>query len=176
MSITKVCGTVAALMLLGSYSASASAGHCEDLRAELTENAMDIAVVLRCTDYPSNSLGFEGKWDPLNPIWQYRPKQGGDGCEVHYKLSKKLDDLSQKEEDEDSNKRKGPLKKNRGVARALEDHRDQTAFDLLQSFIDTILYGARLNPANDLAYAQAFDFVMQASDLQRAVGDLMVCK
>ncbi len=177
MSIKKVCGTVAALVLFSGYS-SAVFADCATDRADAIEDTQILARALACTDYPNNWDEITGNWDPLNAIWQFRPKKGGNGCEVHLKLNKKLDEAPQK--DPKPGKGKSTID-SRGAAALLEDFKDQNAFDMLQQFMDTIMYNAKLNrlyvgttefPTKEDA---AQYFVDQALLIQNDVGDLMVC-
>ena len=173
MSIKKLCGTIAVVLTFCGFSTAAFA--CPD-REVLAGDIVDLAMELRCLNYPSN--GIEGTWDATNAVWQFKPKRGGDGCEVHYKLSKLLDELAQ---DKQNDKGK-PNNKNRGAASALRDGKDQGAFDLLQGFIDTILYHARVNPNYvgttefPTAASAAQYFVGHALSIQNEVGDLLVCQ
>lgn len=151
-----------------SGMAMAEDGMClsfESDRECLAGEAVALALRLRCVDYRT---GLEGSW--VNPsIWQYKPKRDGNGCEVHYKLSKLLDEEAQEKTGGGKGKANNT---NRGVASALLDNNDQYAIDLLQEFMDTITYNAKLNPEYGDAQAEADMFVLEALDLQSSIGSL----
>ena len=178
MSIKKVCGTVAALVLFSGYSTAVLAD-CATDRDDAIDDTLILARAVGCTDYPSHIDGIFGNWNPDNPIWQFKGNKGN-GCEVHYKLAKLLDEFAQVKKD---NKGKGdPKNANRGVAAALADNNDQYAYDQLQQFMDTIMYSAKLNPGYDDTLSAGFptaagaaqDFVDEALLIQNDVGDLLL--
>ena len=132
MNTRKLCGTVAAAIFTLALSATASAGECEKDAEALAESVRVLRADLACVAYPDGIIDPDNPavYPTDNPIWQYRPKKGGDGCEVHYKLSKLLFEKSQP--------KKGKGKANngdyRGAYAALLDGQYQYAHDLLAQF------------------------------------------
>ncbi len=129
MNTRKLCGTVAAAIFTFALSATASAS-CQDDADLIAGDVMQLQTDLACPEYPDSVDGITGEYEGLTPIWQYRPKRNGDGCEVHYKLSKLLFEKSQP--------KKGKGKANngdyRGAYAALLDGQYQYAHDLLVQF------------------------------------------
>jgi len=97
----------------------------------------EFARFTRCVDYPRNTLA--GQWNPDDPVWEHRPKQDGNGCEVHWKLSKLLNE----ENDSGGTKRKGK-NGNRGAASNLAGGKDLGAIDSLLEYIATIEDAAKV--------------------------------
>ena len=180
MSIKKVCGTVAALVLFSGYSGAVLADQCADDRDAAITATVELASELACELYPEGVTGILGTWNKDNPIWQFRPRKGGNGCEIHYKLNKKLNELPQ------NNTKPGKCKSkidSRGVAALLEDGKDQNAFDMLQQFMDTIMYNARVNPGYDETKSPGYGkdaaeaaqyFVNGAYNIQTSVNSLLL--
>jgi len=163
MSIKKVCVTVGALVVVSGYSGAVLAD-CDTDRADAIDDALILARAVGCTEYPADIDGIDSNWDKDNPIWQFRPKKGGNGCEVHYKLAKLIDEKEQVK----TGKGKGVAKnENRGVAAALADNNDQNAYDQLQQFMDTIMYNAKVN----LLYVGTTEFPTAAGAAQYFVGE-----
>jgi hypothetical protein len=168
--IKKVGGIAAILFTCGSFG-SVVLADCDLNRESAAYEAEALARYVRCVDYP---VGLTGTWDPGNPIWQFKGKKGP-GCEVHYKLSKKLDEEPQKKTTDKGK----PNNTNRGAASALRDHKDQAAYDSLQKFIDTIMYDAKLNPnfasnGTGNAAENADVIISDALSIQASVGDLLL--
>lgn len=123
-----------------------------NLRSDLVRDLPMVATSLRCdTD--------SGTWPNGNPIWKYR--SSGDGCLVHSKLAKLLD------EPRDSLSSPPPIKKGgntaAGAANDLANGKDDEALTKLYEFVNTILYSAKLNPnfapiAGKTAADKAADF------------------
>jgi hypothetical protein len=131
-SIKKAGGIAPAFVTCGGFG-SVVLADCDADRESAAYEAEALARYVRCVDYPP---GLLGSWPADNPIWQFRPRRGGFGCEVNYKLSKKLDEAPP---EKTGNKGK-PNNTNRGVASALRDYKDQAAYELVQQFMDTIAY------------------------------------
>jgi hypothetical protein len=166
MSIKKVCVTVGALVVFSGYSGAVLAD-CDTDRVDAIDDALILARAVGCTEYPAGIDGIDSNWDNDNPIWQFRPKKGGNGCEVHYKLIKLIDEKEQ----EKTGKGKGQAKnENRGVAAALADNNDQYAYDQLQEFMDTIMYSAKVN----LLYVGTTEFPTAAGAAQYFVGEALL--
>jgi hypothetical protein len=161
--IKKVGGIAAILFTCGSFGSVALA----DCREIVALDAEALAIQLRCSGYRD---GLDAEWKG-DPIWQYKGKKG-DGCEVHYRLAKKLD-----EEPQLKTTVKGkPKNTNRGVASALRAYKDEAAIESLQQFMDTIMYNAKLNPDPDVdAAAAAQAFVDDASLILTWVYGLPSC-
>jgi len=139
MNTRKLCGAVAAAIFTFALSGAASAdltdAECVSLLDSTVGDVKQLQTDLACMSYPDAITGITGKYPSNNPIWQYRLKKKknsfdqGDGCEVHYKLSKLLLELAQE--------KKGKGKGNsgfRGAYAALLDGQYQYAYDLLGKF------------------------------------------
>jgi len=188
MNINKCSGVIAAMATLlctgvssaeDNFSTDSTTGSpfvCTGYRADLVEWVEEFARFSRCVDYPSNLLA--GQWNPEDPVWQWRGTKG-DGCEVHWKLSKLLDE----ENDSGGSKRKGK-NANRGAAAELAHGRDFDAIDSLTEFVDTIEWNAKIRTdehtlADGTVHTAdnhqhfADDFVAEATDILGCVGELM---
>jgi len=130
MNTRKLCGTVAAAIFTIALSAPALAAlneaECEALLSLTKTDLIGLQTDLACENYPEGIGG--GVYPENNPIWQFRLKKKknstdqGDGCEIHYKLSKLLYENAQV--------KKG---KGKGYA-ALLDGKYQYAYDLLVNY------------------------------------------
>lgn len=146
--------------------------YCTEYRADLIEWVEEFARFTRCVDYPSNVL--PGQWNPDDPVWQHRPKQGGDGCEVHWKVSRLIDEATLEYSNPDRKGKNG----NRGAASELEDGKDTDAYDSLQEFIDTLNYSAVVathvfEDGTEHDHQALEDaFVSEARDIQECIGRL----
>jgi len=161
MKANKIFGSIAVAASMFALSQTASAD-CLDGgtfdRASLVDEIAAEGTRIRCANYPSN--GYEGTWDPENPIWAW--KKNGLGCEIHYKLGKQFNETSQ---DTSRNSRGS-----RGAANDLADYKDDSAAQHLQNVMDTIMYSARL-ASEDMA-DDAQSFVDSAFALQQCIGQL----
>jgi len=149
-------------------------------RAYLVDWTKEFGRYVRCVDYPSNLL--PGQWNPDDPVWQWRG-DAGKGCEVHWKLSKQLNE----ENDSGTTPTKKGSKNNRGAANALEEKNDDDAVLRLQTFIDTILYdavvvqfdhevtapdGSKISHTITDHEAIEQDLVWEAGEIIRCIGDM----
>lgn len=181
MKIKKICGIFAvAISLFGIGSSNAEPYYCTGSRADLVADIQEFARFVRCDGYPSSELA--GQWNAGDPVWQWRGTKGN-GCEVHWKLSKQLDE----ENDSGGDKAKGK-NANRGAAASLADNKDIYAYDQLTNFVETIKFDAKLRSddhpmelsdgtvvLHKMADHQRFadDFVAEALQLQKCIGKLV---
>ena len=180
MKIKKLRGAlVVAASLFGIGIGNAEPYYCTGYRADLVEDIEEFARFVRCDGYPSSELA--GQWNPEDPVWQWRGTQGN-GCEVHWKLSKQLDE----ENDSGGDKTKGK-NANRGAAASLADYNDIYAYDQLTNFVETIKFDAKLRSddhtvdvdAGTLEHTMADhktfadEFVAEALQLQKCIGKLV---
>jgi hypothetical protein len=141
----------AALMTAISFSAPALADDCGSDPDPADILAMDVETLqlhVACGSYPEGiDTEFTGEWPRANPVWQYQAgnkrknEEPLEGCEVHYKLSKKLKDEAVTNE----NKKGGNKLGLRGAYASLLDGKLQSAWDALESF-KTMANDATLNP------------------------------
>jgi len=185
MKIKKLCGAFAVAISVFALSTITLADSpyfsCPDtVRENVAEAIATMAVTLRCKDFTVYDDGTVeiGTWPNDDPIWQKKPKKGGDGCEVHFSLSKLLD-----ARDQDKKKNKGQGTPNngdrRGAARAVRDFQNEYAKELLQGFIDTIDNGIAVlradhEPFDHSHYLQAADFAQAARDAQTCIDGIDV--
>ena len=134
MSIKKLSGSIAvAIAVFGLSGAALADGHietCDDVVIDIERQA----VALRCEP--------DGLWDASMPIWQYRGKKG-DGCILHEKLARKLDE----------ERTEPPPKKNKkgtntaaGAAEAFAKGQYEEGLAQLQEFIDELRYSLEAKP------------------------------
>ncbi|MDH4108000.1 MAG: hypothetical protein OEW35_06770 [Gammaproteobacteria bacterium] len=153
-------------------------------RAYLVEWAQELARFVRCDGYPDNVLA--GQWDPTDPIWQWRGDMG-DGCEVHWKLSRQLDEGN---ENGNTTPGKKGSKANQGAANALASGNDDGALLHLTNFVTTIEENARVRDEHLFTYTDANgyeqqethsatfheqdaqDLAWEGREIMRCVGDL----
>jgi len=147
MKILKLSGGLAIVLSTLTLSAPALADCGGEAKMIADSFVKPLQEAVACASYPDGIDGFTGNWDRNNPVWQFkagkRKKSGEDleGCEVHYKLSKKLYEKAQQ-----NDKKKGGNKLGlRGAYAALYDGKLQYAIDLLDAFIGSA-NSARLNP------------------------------
>ena len=134
MTIKKLSGSLAAALAVFGLSGAAMAdGHiqsCDDVVIDIERQA----VALRCEP--------DGLWDPANPIWQYRGKKG-DGCVLHEKLARKLNE--ERTEPPPKPNKKGKNTK-AGAAEALAKGQYEEGLAQLQEFTDELLYSLEAKP------------------------------
>ena len=173
----------AALMTAISFSAPALAD-CGDSAELLANDVKTLHDDVACASYPEGvDYFFTGNWPRENPVWQYQAgkkrknEEALEGCEVHYKLVKKLYDV----EVTNPNKKGGNPDGLRGAYASLLDGKLQSAYDSLGSFIQ-MANDATLNPnfvdsdGNVNVYAagdQRDDWTQDASDIQDDIMCLM---
>ena len=137
MKINKLGGVVAVAAVLLCANVSSADEYlvqaCPDTRDQLVYWIEEFARYTRCDGYPYPIDEKRGQWNQDDPVWQHRPKQGGNGCEVHWKLSKLLDD----ENTSGGGKRMGQ-NGNRGAANNLDDGKYFEAIDDISEYIATI--------------------------------------
>ena len=131
MTIKKLSGSlVAATLILGLNSVAMAdlSEECLDAIADIEGQA---ASLLQCDkngiDYPT-------------PIWQYKGTKG-DGCVIHQKVSRKLNEVR------DPNDPPPPIKKGGNTAAGAANDFRNGKYDAgqakLQDFIDTLLFAAK---------------------------------
>jgi len=175
MSIRKLCGTVAVAVSVtlggAAFADDTSYFHCTSTdRFEVAQDIENLAVTLRCIDFTKTGLtdpvtGKEtyvpGTWTAA-AIWKKGRK--GNGCELHYNLSKQLHVLR--------TSKPPPRKKGnnaaQGAANAVRDYKDDSALLHLQNFIDTIDGPAKIDPDNS-------DSAHQEGHFRQAVVDAKYC-
>ena len=166
MNIKKMSGSlVAATLLLGLNTVAMA--DC----ATVISDTEDLAAMLRCeVDV--------GTWDNNNAIWQWKGK-GSMGCAVHRKLAKQLNEERDEYDSETMPPYKGAKNKNgnnvaAGAANDLRNGKFESALAHYQTFMDTIMYSAKVNTGfvatDDFASADAAAqfFFDEAYDLQQA--------
>lgn len=199
MITKKMCGIFAvAISLFGISAISAQESndsfYCTGsiYRNDLAYAIEEFARFIQCEDYPS--LQLAGQWNANDSVWQWRGGKGK-GCEVHYKLSKVLDEKNDLNQEDPPGKKNGN-NGNRGAANDLRDYDDISAFDQLDYFIETIKVDAKVRSddhalfdddgkevyddnddavTHTMADHQQFadDFVAEAEELQKCIGKLL---
>jgi hypothetical protein len=152
MSIKKLSGSLAVAIAVCGLSGAAMAD-CEDVIIEIERQA----DALRCEP--------DGLWDASMPIWQYRGKKG-DGCVLHEKLARKLDE--ERAEPPPKRNKKGTNTK-AGAAEAFAKGQYEEGLAQLQEFIDELLYSLEAKPdmqaAEDALVQWGVDIYTEASNV-----------
>ena len=155
MNIKKMSGSLVAATLLLGLSTVVMAD-CDDVIYEIELKA----DALRCD--PDPDIG----WDAKNPIWQYKGTKG-DGCVIHQKLAKKLNEV----------RTEPPPKINKkgtnfaaGAANNFRNGKYEAGQQRLQDFIDTMMYAAK---AHDDQQGEEDALVEWATGIQT---EAMVCR
>lgn len=168
MKIKKIIGSIAVAVSLFALTSTASAVECTGQRVDLAEEIRVLAVELRCGGYP---IGLDGLWNIDDPIWQWKGKARF-GCEVHYKLSKLLDETNDLDQKDPPGNKNGK-NENRGARNDLLDNKDIDAFERLGEFVATILNKAKLNEDGHDHAADAQSFIDEALAAQTCIGSLI---
>ena len=133
MTIKKLSGSLAVAMAVFGLSGAAIADDhlqsCQDVIIEIELKA----DALRCGPYG---------WDPTMPIWQFRGTKG-DGCVVHEKLARKLNE--ERTEPPPKINKKG-TNDAAGAANSFANGKYEAGLLSLQEFVDTMLYAANVKP------------------------------
>ena len=150
MNIKKMSGSLAVAIAVLGLSSVATA----DCLDTITEIEMK-AVELRCSDTGYNTD---------TAIWQY--KRNGDGCVIHSKLARKLNEVRTEEPPRINKKGTNTAA---GAANSFANGKYEAGLASLQDFIDTMLYSAKANPGKqgeeDLLVEWATDVYTEAADV-----------
>ena len=150
MNIKKMSGSLAVAIAVLGLSSVATA----DCLDTITEIEMK-AVELRCSDTTYNKD---------TAIWQY--KRNGDGCVIHAKLARKLNEERTKPPPRINKKGTNTAA---GAANSFANGKYEAGLASLQDFIDTMLYSAKANPGKqgeeDLLVEWATDVYTEAADV-----------
>ena len=151
MSIKKLSGSLAVAIAVLGLSGAAMAD-CEDVIIEIERQA----DALRCEP--------DGLWDATMPIWQY--KRNGDGCVVHERLARKLNEVRTEEPPRINKKQTNTAK---GAANSFANGKYEAGLLALQDFIDKMLYSSTTNPGmqgeEDALVAWATDIYTEAANV-----------
>lgn len=178
MRIKKLSGGLAIVLSTLALSAPALADCDTEAKMIADSFVKPLQEAVACGSYPDGIDGFTGNWDRSNPVWQYqagkRRKNGEDleGCEVHYKLSKKLYEKAQQNDKKQGGNKLGL----RGAYAALYDGKLQSAIDLLEGFIgnaNSATLNPKFNPDEFAAATKRDEWTDEADAIQDDIAILM---
>ena len=152
MNIKKMSGSLAVAIAVLGLSSVATAD-CLDTITEIEHMADE----LRCST-------VDGDYNRDTAIWQY--KRNGDGCVIHSKLARKLNEERTEPPPRINKKRTNTAA---GAANSFANGKYEAGLASLQDFIDTMLYSAKANPGKqgeeDLLVEWATDVYTEAADV-----------
>ena len=153
MNIKKMSGSLAVAIAVLGLSGVAAAD-CQDTITEIELMADE----LRCST-------VDGDYNRDTAIWQYKGTKG-DGCVIHSKLARKLNEVRTEEPPRINKKGTNTAA---GAANSFANGKYEAGLASLQEFIDTMLYSAKANPGKqgeeDLLVEWATDVYTEAADV-----------